>query len=136
MRRQRALWSILLLLYAGAIFALSSFPLEEEEPLLAIPHGDKLLHFLEFFCFFFLSWKALPEKRRVFYSLVLTAVYAGSDEFHQLFVATRAASLIDWFADLAGGTAAAVLIHLLVRFPLSEAIRPRILNVQDYDEEG
>lgn len=135
-RRQRVLWAILLLFYAGAIFILSSFPLEAGEPLVPFPHGDKLLHFLEFFVFFVLSWKVMPTRRRLFSSLVLTAVYAGSDEFHQFFIVTRAASLLDWLADLAGGAAAAGLIVLLVRFPLPLSARVRILKRQDCDKEG
>lgn len=136
MRRQRVVWVVLLLLYTATIFILSSFPLEPGKPLVPFPHGDKLLHFLEFFVFFVLSWKVMPARHRLFFSLVLTAVYAGSDEFHQFFVATRTASLLDWLADLAGGAAAAGLIVLLVRFPLSLSARVRILKRQDCDKEG
>ena len=133
--KSRLLWTVLLFLYAGAIFALSSLPVTREEPLVPILHGDKFLHGLEFFLFFLLCWKALP-RHRILFSFVLTGVYAGSDEFHQLFVPTRTASFFDWLADLAGGGAAAFLIYFLVHFPLSRIFRPHILVRPDREKEA
>ena len=127
-RRARVIWPILLTLYAGVIFILSSLPLTSGEPLVPFPNGDKLLHFMEFSLFFFLSWKAIPVRRRVLCSLLITALYAGSDEIHQIFVATRTASLLDWLADFAGGAAAASLTILLARTSLFTAWRQRILG--------
>ncbi len=135
MYKPRLLWTVVLFLYAGAIFAFSSLPMTGEEPLVPIPHGDKLLHALEFFVFLLLCWKALPPKRRMSTSLILTAIYAGSDEIHQLFVPTRSASLFDWFADLAGGVAAVILIYLLAYLPLSRRLRLRILAKPDREKE-
>lgn len=133
-KKKRMVWPILLILYAGAIFALSSLPLTGGEALLPLPNGDKLLHFMEFSLFFFLSWKAIPVRRRVLCSLLITALYAGSDEIHQIFVATRTASLLDWLADFAGGAATAGLIILLVRIPLFTAWGRRILGRCDKKE--
>ncbi len=133
-KRKRVVWSILLILYAGAIFALSSFPLTGGEPLLPLPNGDKLLHFMEFSLFFFLSWKAIPARRRVLCSLLITTLYAGSDEIHQIFVATRTASLLDWLADFAGGAATAGLTIVLIRTPLFTSWGRRILGRCDKKE--
>ncbi len=133
-KKTRVVWSILLILYAGAIFALSSLPLTGGEPLLPFPNGDKLLHFLEFSLFFFISWKAIPVRRRVLCSLLITALYAGSDEIHQIFVATRTASLLDWLADFAGGAAAAGLTILLARTSLFTVWVRRILGPSDKEE--
>ena len=133
-RKARVVWSILLILYSGAIFAISSLPLTGGESLFPFPNGDKLLHFLEFSLFFFLSWKAIPVRRRVLCSLLITAFYAGSDEIHQIFVATRTASLFDWLADFAGGAAAAGLTILLVRTSLFTAWGRRILGMCDKKE--
>jgi len=69
-------------------------------------------------------------------SLILTGVYAGSDEFHQLFVSTRLANLFDWLADLAGGVAGALLICLLVYLPLPKESRLRILGGSEHDKEA
>jgi hypothetical protein len=121
-------WPILLILYAGAIFILSSLPLTGGEPILPFSNGDKLLYFLEFSLFFFLSWKAIPTRRRMLCSLLITALYAGSDEIHQIFVATRTASLLDWLADFAGGAVAAGLTILLSRTSLFTAWGRRILG--------
>jgi len=127
-RKVRVAWFILLTLYAGAIFALSSLPLIGGKLLLPFPNANKLLHFMEFSLFFFLSWKAIPVRRRVLCSLLITMLYAGSDEIHQIFVATRTASLFDWIADSAGGAAAAGLTILLVRTSLFTTWRQRILG--------
>lgn len=135
MYKPRLLWTVLLFLYAAAIFAFSGLPMTREEPLLPIRHGDKLLHALEFFIFFLLCWKALPPNRKMSTSLILTAIYAGSDEIHQLFVPTRSASLFDWFADLAGGIAAVIAIYLLAHPPLSRRLRLRILTRADREKE-
>lgn len=133
-KKTRVVWSILLILYAGAIFALSSLPLTGGEPFLPFPNGGKLLHFMEFSLFFFLCWKAVPARRRVLCSLLITAFYAGSDEIHQIFVATRTASLLDWLADFAGGAATAGLTIVLIRTPLFTSWGRRILGRCDKKE--
>ena len=133
-RKARVIWSILLILYAGAIFALSNLSLTGGESLLPFPNGDKLLHFMEFALFFFLSWKAVPVRRRVLCSLLITALYAGSDEIHQIFVATRTASLLDWLADFAGGAATAGLTILFARTSLFTSWGQRILGRCDKEE--
>lgn len=135
MSRSRLIWGILLFVYASAIFVLSSLPMTGEKPLVPILHGDKLVHGLEFFFFFLLCWKVLP-RHRILCSLILTGVYAGSDEFHQLFVSTRSANLFDWLADLAGGVAGALLIYLLVYLPLPKESRLRILGGSEHDKEA
>ncbi len=135
MKRKQALWWVLLVLYAATIFALSSFPLKEGKPLVPIPHGDKLLHFLEFFCFFILSWKALPNRDRMFYALLITGIYAGSDELHQLFVPMRAASIFDWFADFTGGVVGMIVVWFFVRFSLPGITGVCILGRSHHKEE-
>jgi len=95
---RKPLWTALLLLYAGAIFALSQMPLKPGDP--PFPHYDKCLHAAEFAVFGGLAWKATGRRARP--AFLLGAVYAGTDELHQLFVATRSASSLDFAADLAG----------------------------------
>ena len=57
--------------------------------------------------------------RYVAWSLGLTAIYAGTDEFHQLFVPTRTASLWDVLIDTMGGGAGLAFylstLHLIRR---------------------
>jgi hypothetical protein len=99
--RQR-IWCAILALYAGAIFALSQSRAIVGDP--PFPHFDKCFHAVEFALFFALAWKA--TNRRALLSFVLTAVYAGTDELHQLFVITRTASALDLAVDLIGAAIA------------------------------
>jgi VanZ family protein len=103
----RRVWTAFLALYAGAIFALSQSPVAVSEPL--FPHFDKCFHAAEFAVFFALAWKAM--NRRALLSFALTAVYAGTDELHQLFVITRTASALDLAVDLLGATIALLVLE-------------------------
>ncbi len=103
---RRWFWWGLLILYAGAIFALSHAPVAVGE--LPFPHFDKCLHAVEFALFFAVAWKAM--NRRVLPTFVLTAIYAGTDELHQLFVVMRTASALDLAADLLGATIALLVL--------------------------
>jgi len=95
---RRRLWIALLILYAGAIFALSQMPLQPGDP--PFPYYDKCFHAMEFAVFAALAWKATGRQARP--AFVLSAAYAGSDELHQLFVASRIASPLDLAADVFG----------------------------------
>lgn len=46
------------------------------------------------------------------FSLLLVALYAFSDEFHQLFVPSRTGSIYDSFIDITGGLIALLLVAL------------------------
>jgi len=118
---RRRLWTALLVLYAGAIFALSQMPVSVGEPPFA--HFDKVLHAAEFALFAAIASRATD--RRLLFSFVLTAVYAGTDELHQLLVATRTASALDFGADLLG--AALALLALEAASRLLGSRRRRIL---------
>jgi VanZ family protein len=67
-------------------------------------------HFTEYFILGFLLFRAfrsgsveLKTLRWVSFSVILVIIYAASDEFHQSFVATRTASLVDVGIDITGG---------------------------------
>jgi hypothetical protein len=136
MKRRRGLWTVLFILYAVGIFVVSSLPLGEGVPFVSLPYGDKLLHTLEYAIFFLLTWKALPNRQRRLAALILTAIYGGSDELHQFFVASRTASLLDWLADLTGGGIAALLTSMFSHLPLFARSKLRILTLHHHDEEG
>jgi len=121
---RRRIWTALLILYAGGIFALSQLPLGAGEPL--FPHIDKCFHAAEFAVFFALAWVATG--RRTVAAFLLTFFYAGTDELHQLFVATRTASALDLGADMLGAAFAALLLPPLAR--LWALLRRRILRPQ------
>ena len=79
---------------------------------LEIPHIDKVIHFCEYTPFGFLVTRALYGTTTRFSSralfllaLILTAFYAGTDEFHQSFVVGRSADWMDGLFDVLGGLA-------------------------------
>jgi len=132
--KRRITWIVVLGVYASLVFIMSSMTMSGGQPLLRFRGGDKVLHFLEFGLFYLLAWKAFSRHRFVA-AFLLTAFYAGSDEFHQIFVFTREASILDWLADIAGAGCAAAGIVLLLRAGLPAFIHRRILASEDNDEE-
>lgn len=52
----------------------------------------------------FRSWR-LPQKRAVWFALLCSALYAATDEFHQLFVPGRSGQITDVLFDTVGGPA-------------------------------
>lgn len=98
------------LLWAAAIFVSSSIP-GVRLPETRLLRLDTLLHFL---VYFFLAWlisRSLRGQRRfpllarnhLAATILLTAAYGMTDEFHQLFVPGRTAAWSDLAADTAGG---------------------------------
>ena len=130
---RKAVWIMALVAYASFVFVMSSMTMSGGQPLLRFPGGDKVLHFLEFGLFYLLSWKVF-RKHRFVAAFLLTAFYAGSDEFHQIFVVTREASILDWLADVTGAACSAVGIVLLLRIGLPGFLRRRILASTDNDK--
>lgn len=101
------------LLYMGLIFIMSSGPVTSP---IADLVPDYVLHGLGFAVLYLLVFWAIHEgfvasARRGGYWLpvLITILYGASDEFHQTFVPSRDASLLDLSADAAGA-----LIGLLV----------------------
>ena len=115
-------------LCAGIIFFLSHQPSGESQALsdnfslsLNLPFSSfvirKTAHFLEFAGLCTLFCNALYQscdKFRPILSVALTAVYAASDEIHQIFIEGRACRLFDWFVDLSGAVCAAAFIFLII----------------------
>jgi len=132
MMRKRIVWIAALAVYAGAIFFISGVPLDERPPLLAFPKSDGLLHAMEFALFFFLARKATGKTAL---ALLLTVVYAGSDELHQAFVPSREASLADFGFDILGALVAAIARTVTRRHSLLPATRRRILAIRVSEKE-
>lgn len=93
------------------IFAGSSIP-GQDFPDLTIFTYDKLIHFVLYFVFSLLIYRALRfqtkipvlSKYAVWISLFLAVLYAASDEYHQSFVSGRSSDPFDWLADSLGGS--------------------------------
>jgi VanZ family protein len=72
----------------------------------------KLAHFTEYAILGFLAARAFrPYCRWFLISVALIVVYALLDEYHQSFVPSRTASLVDSFIDMAGGITALILVR-------------------------
>ena len=94
------------LFFAVLIFVLSSIP-NLRPPVLIITIKDVWAHFAEYLIFaYFLqrSCRDLYGSRLnvVVLGIVLGILYGASDEFHQLFVKNRMATLPDFIADSFG----------------------------------
>lgn len=75
----------------------------------------KTLHVIEYAILFVLYYRALKNKTA---ALLLTLLYAATDEIHQLFVPTREGKLRDVIIDAIGAGVSWILItHLLPQAP-------------------
>ncbi len=104
------------LLWMGIIFIFSAQP---SLPSLPFATADTILkkagHFTEYAVLATLSVRAIsaghPLRRGdLWRALLLTLLYAASDEFHQSFVPGRTASLWDWLVDALGAGLALLAI--------------------------
>ncbi|HSL05828.1 MAG TPA: VanZ family protein [Nitrospiraceae bacterium] len=104
-------------LYAGAIFYLSSksHPEEQLPSFLFKDVSDKVLHAVEYgilavLCYRAFRWAAGPiaARQAVVSAIVAASVYGVTDEVHQFFVPFRESSWLDWLADTAGAAIGAV----------------------------
>lgn len=105
---------------ALAIFVLSSkssLPLPQ-----TIKNIDKVMHFIAFFSlaisfclwFSFETWKT-KTLRTAFLVLAFVSLYGALDEFHQVFVPYRVASVSDWIADTLGASLAVLIFSFVSR---------------------
>ncbi|HET6923155.1 MAG TPA: VanZ family protein [Anaeromyxobacteraceae bacterium] len=106
-------------LYAAAIFALSSVSRPPPFVPRALLDLDTLLHLAEYAVLGALVARALraggwPPARVLAGALLLGSLYGASDELHQALVPDRHAEVLDWAADTAGaalGAAAAAFLR-------------------------
>lgn len=116
--RKRYFFLILTLLLAIEIFWFSSLPGDATRGGNAwIP---RIYHFTVFFLLnFFLLASIKPGKRLrfkyVMLALILSVIYALSDEFHQMFVPLRSANLPDVLTDTAGILFSIVVSSIFVK---------------------
>jgi len=96
------------IVYAGLIFLASSISTIPSE-LPEFSFRDKIIHITEFMIFGSLIWRSakrwnLEIKSNRFKTLVFVigAIYAASDEIHQLYVPGRNGNFYDWLADIIG----------------------------------
>jgi len=75
----------------------------------------KIAHFTEYFILYFLLFNALIEDMyftsSTIVAILITFLYAASDEFHQSFVPGRGPSFRDVFIDTFGGLFCMIIIY-------------------------
>jgi VanZ family protein len=97
------------ILYMALVFWLSSRPSPEQIRLIPIIAGLKVVHIIEYGFLYLLFWWALTNTTAFKWTgifalaLTFTVLYGMSDEFHQLFVASRTCRFMDVVADGVGG---------------------------------
>jgi len=84
------------IIWAGIIFILSSVP-GNDYPSTVFDYSI-IAHLIEFFVLAILVQRALNKKSH-WWALIICALYAISDEFHQLFVPFRSANVGDFLID-------------------------------------
>lgn len=79
----------------------------------------KLAHMTEYFILYLLSYRLLRQyyapSQALWWSLLLTIGYAGTDEFHQTFIPGRVGTIVDVGIDSMGAGLALLLTFLLGR---------------------
>jgi VanZ family protein len=77
--------------------------------------GRKLIHFGEYALLCFLWWRLLrtrmPDRRAALAALLVSSLYAVTDEIHQSYVDGRYGTPVDWAIDTAGAAAAAFALR-------------------------
>jgi VanZ family protein len=123
MMRRVILW-LPAVLYMALIFYSSS----QSDPAPALTHAvwDKLLHsggyaVLAVFFAIALRGEGLSLGRTVVLAVVLTSLYAASDEYHQRFTPQRQSDIDDWLADSVGGTMGAAAFAGILKVKISRA---------------
>lgn len=82
-------------------------------------HSDKLMHFIAYFLYGlalqFSFSKIRKKSRYIFLTILIGALYAASDEFHQSFIPGREADIFDWLADFLGIIASLAFSNLFFK---------------------
>jgi len=117
------LYQLPAVLWAVFIFVSSSVP-SKDIPNLFLLRYDKIIHAGIFFLFSFFLYRALRHQKRfpllathaMIFTLLLAAVYAATDETHQMFVSGRTADILDFAADTVGAGALLLLVRIRAAF--------------------
>jgi VanZ family protein len=116
--RHVSLW-VPVVAYMAVIFYLSS----QHDPLPDLTRAvwDKALHCAEYAGLAVLLGRAflgegVPPGRAFLAAVVISSLYAASDEMHQMWVQGRDAAILDWLAGSAGAIAGAALYAVTARF--------------------
>lgn len=100
--------------WAAVILLATSVPVPEAGPPGPVPHVDKLVHLALYGVLGWLLAPGLhltgrPGRGALAAALVGAALFAGVDEWHQTWLASRHPEALDWAADVVGATGGAAL---------------------------
>ena len=109
------------------IFVLSSIP-GNYYPKVDFKFSDKIVHIILYSALssaFYISIRkqtkvGLFSEHAFIFSIVLSALYGISDEFHQYFVPNRSCDVYDMIANTIGATIAITIIYLYLKFRKKE----------------
>ncbi|MDP2036780.1 MAG: VanZ family protein [Ignavibacteria bacterium] len=107
-----------LVVYWGIIFTATSIPVDGLPKL--FDAQDKLEHFAAYFILEILLALTLHfqdkfytlKLKPILFSLLFLSLYAALDEIHQYFIPGRYADVLDWAADVIGGSIAIFLLRI------------------------
>lgn len=101
--------------WAGIIFFFSSLPGSSIH--FAVP--DYIPHFIEFLIFaglvsaaLWATKKELPAGNLSLWAIIITVLYAASDELHQAFIPGRTPDIKDWAVDVLAAAVVAVVVYV------------------------
>ena len=107
--------------YAALIYYISSMT-HANPPSLGLSWEDKIYHCGEYALFSFFTYIALKYyssgwvKKHIFVLVVLIAcLFAATDEFHQMYVPGRSATLSDMFSDWLGAILTQLAIWMFLK---------------------
>jgi VanZ family protein len=110
---------VLALLWAALIFVLSGISGQNYPAhpgfLNYVAHGGEYLILAALIHTALYNGKADTWKLAMI-TIIIVAVYAASDELHQLFVPYRSSDVVDWLCDLGGGVLGTFVSMLFLRF--------------------
>jgi VanZ family protein len=116
--RRPGLWLPPFLLM-GLIFVLSAQPSLDSGLGVLDLIGRKLIHFAVYALLCLLWWRLLRTQtesgKAILLALVLSSLYAASDEFHQSQVEGRNGTAVDWVIDTTGAALVALRLRLHAR---------------------
>ena len=116
------LWLFCVILWASALFMLSSLPAVPRADGPEIPHLDKVMHFVYFMGGAFLFTTHLLLKHgstarpavRILCPILIFAIVGALDEYHQTFTEGRSGNdPFDWLADVLGAATGAFIANRL-----------------------
>ena len=117
-RKNRALMFITWTLtgvWAGVIFFFSSLP----GSTVSTPIPDYIPHFIEYAVFaglvlaaLWATKKELPAGRLGLWAIILTGLYAVTDELHQAFIPGRTPDIRDWAVDVGAAVVVAAVVYV------------------------